>query len=416
MPDLPVDILFGLIEDAAAGERPDFDLLWAFYSTCRTLRAHSQKFLFRKIRLRLRARETFSNKSFKNMFRIFLNHLELIVEGNPDVAACVKTVEFKTSLEDDLPDKLIALLNKFKNLRELQCGQHDYSSNWADLSDGEKRRWETVLQLPPIQILRIFSFRKLPVSVLLPHAWLAAIHLDEDASIGSPEENIDNLPHLPMQMASIQADCGGFDSLGPLFEAHPAIGVPVVNERLVSYLFLACITDEDCGKLGKFCSLQSLALDISEIETTTVLRDLHPDTLLKLSWLGLTFWLDITTDYYPELGRVYPSTAIGEVGPTGFPALRRIQITLVLRVLGLDPDFSGELGRLDQLLGSSSLFPVLQQLQVDVEVTAMELRASDAAWLRGHLEDVMPLVTARPGCKITSSIYRSRKSRPSSWR
>ena len=257
MLELPFDILFNIIEEIGMQEQPDFDLLWAFCSTCRILRTYAQKFLFHSLSL------TFTNSTgFTN--GIFWEHMELIVDGNPEVAAYVKYLGFRAEA-GDLSPRFVALLSKFTALETLRCGLDLWADQrWASLQDSQKQAWTSIFRLPSVQNLQILNLWNIPISVLFPCTRLRSLYLDRFASFDVPalEGSLEDISHLPLtSIVSVQAD-GGFEVLKLLFKVYPSIGVPLFDKSNVRHLFMRRVKENECVELRNFLSLRSFGVEI----------------------------------------------------------------------------------------------------------------------------------------------------------
>lgn len=265
MIELPADILFSVIEEIGTQERPDFELLWAFYSTCRTLRLHAQTFLFRSLSLSFITKST--PTSFGPSFALSWKHMHFIVTGNPQVAACVKSLRFRAVPSANLSREFVSLLSKFTMLTTLRCGYEDgYSSSWRSLGEPQKRHWQSIIQLPAVRTLEVLGFADIPTSILFPCLHLRALYIDKFSTLDEPElgSGQSNVSHLPLLNLTSVRTSWDIKSLEPLFTVYPSIGVPLVKKSNVNELFVNRIWDDDCSKLRDFPALRSFGIYLCE--------------------------------------------------------------------------------------------------------------------------------------------------------
>ncbi|KAF5319579.1 hypothetical protein D9619_008490 [Psilocybe cf. subviscida] len=346
--DVSLDILFTIIEEIGMQHTPDFDLLWAFCSTCRTLRPHAQKFLFHSISLEL---NTWAPCAPGFSIGIFWEHMQFIVKGNPHVAAHVKNLQFRTGLTANIPPKVIDLLSQFTNLSTLRCGYEERYAGWDILQESHKQWWESVVRLPSLTSLQIVNFWGMPISVIFPCMNLNALCIDECSTFSEPQSggSLETISHLPLtNIVSVQT-ARDFSSLDPLFTVYPSIGVPLMDKNNVKSLFLPRIWDNECAKLKDFPSLRSFDVDISLLKhANSLFGNFHLSSLRSLDSLGMEFNFDL------GLRTVYPSMALAAALtiPPGFPALSRVTITMSLDSRGypaIKDSVNEELAKLDQL-------------------------------------------------------------------
>lgn len=166
MAELPVDVIFSIIEDIGTRLEPDFDLLWAFCSTCRTLRRHAQKFLFRSLNLKFTKSAPLP---YGTTMSIFWKHMKFILNGNPHLATAVTYLQFRTVSPKKISQSFVSFLSKLTKLKTLRCGYTEgVQEYWDLLEESQKRAWESILRLPSVEKLQILRFSGIPISVLFP--------------------------------------------------------------------------------------------------------------------------------------------------------------------------------------------------------------------------------------------------------
>ncbi|KAF5319437.1 hypothetical protein D9619_008509 [Psilocybe cf. subviscida] len=409
MPNLPFDILFDIIEEIGTQERPDFDLLWAFCSTCRPLRPHAQKFLFQSLSFDFIANSR--PHPFGRSIGISWNHVDFIVRGSPQVAVCVQYLQFRAPSSTDISPAFVSLLSKFTALRTLRCGYANQHA-WHLLEAPEKRRWESVIQLPSLRTLEILDLWRIPVSVLFSCTNLQDLYFDIQSAFDEPdlEGGLNDISHLPLRnLTSIRTDWH-FDFLDPLFTVYPLIGVPLVEKSSITCLSICRMWDIECRKFGQFPSLRSLSVDLSQlINPSSLFTNSNPSLLQSLDKLSMEFvWDSKFTIVFPSMVLV-AALQIQD----GFCSLTGVVVTLVFS-WGDYPLFKdgvkGELGALDHLFASTSTFPRLHSVTVMLKFNANSLMEEVTRfWIEDTdmIDEYLPLTAARPDCTLVPLVHLS---------
>jgi hypothetical protein len=125
---------------------------------------------------------------------------------------------------------------------------------------------------------------------------------------------------------------------------------------------------------------------------------IHPSSLRSLDRLAMGFIVDplrITTC----------ASIVLEAAPPGFPALSKVALTIALEAdeySTIQDHMNEELARLDQLFASTSDFPSLHTVSIDMTAdTGSVMDEATTFWLQNDIRTYLPLVAARQNCTLT---------------